>query len=91
MKKDILILHPKDNVATVLMEISEGFEVKFEREGKKFIIKANKKIPIYHKIAIEDLKEGVFVIKYGEVIGLVKKEIKKGDHVHQKNIKSTFA
>ena len=91
MKKDILILHPKDNVATVLMEISEGFEVKFEREGKKFIIKANKKIPIYHKIAIEDLKEGVFVIKYGEVIGLVKKEIKKGDHVHRKNIKSTFA
>ncbi len=91
MNKDILLLHPKDNVITVLKEIPEGSEVEFEREGRKFIIKANKKIPIYHKIAIQDLNIGESVYKYGEVIGIVKKEIKKGDHVHRRNLKSTFA
>lgn len=90
MTKDILIMHLKDNVATVLREIPEGNEVSIELEDKKFTIKANRKIPIYHKIAIQDLKVGEAVLKYGEVIGIVKKEIKKGDHVHRRNIKSTF-
>ncbi|MFX1449361.1 MAG: UxaA family hydrolase [Promethearchaeota archaeon] len=90
MTNDTLILHSKDNVATVLKEIAEGTELEIEIEGKKFTIKAIKKIPIYHKIAIKDLKIGTPVLKYGEVIGIVKKEIKKGDHVHRKNIKSTF-
>ncbi|NVM04992.1 MAG: hypothetical protein HWN67_21905, partial [Candidatus Helarchaeota archaeon] len=43
-----------------------------------------------HKIAIKDLKVGEEVFKYGEVIGIAKKEIKKGDHVHRRNVKSTF-
>lgn len=91
MSKEILIIHPKDNVATVLKEISEGTEIIVEKEGKKFNIKANMNIPIYHKIALQDFKVGDTVIKYGEAIGIAKKGIKQGDHVHQKNIKSTFA
>ncbi len=84
----ILILNEKDNVATVLREITEGTEVKIDENIK---IKANKTIPIYHKIALNDINVGEKVIKYGEVIGIAKKEIKKGDHVHTRNIKSTFA
>lgn len=86
-----LILHEKDNIATVLKEVPEGSEVEIERNNEKFTIKANKKIPIYHKIALEDIKIGEKVFKYGEIIGIAKKEIKKGDHVHTRNIKSAFA
>ncbi len=91
MNKEILIIHPKDNVATALKEIPEGTEIIFEKNGKKISIKANMNIPIYHKIALQDFKIGDIITKYGEVIGIARKDIKQGDHVHQKNIKSTFA
>ena len=86
-----LILDDKDNVATVLQEIPEDTEIQIEKNNEKLVIKANKKIPIYHKIAINDIKVGEQVLKYGETIGIAKREIKKGDHVHTRNVKSTFA
>ncbi|MHA1297978.1 MAG: UxaA family hydrolase [Candidatus Helarchaeota archaeon] len=91
MTRLFLILHEKDNVATVLKEIPEGTEIEIEKDNEKFLIKTNKKIPIYHKIALKDIKIGEEVLKYGEVIGIAKKEIKQGDHVHRKNIRSVFA
>ncbi|MHA1379755.1 MAG: UxaA family hydrolase [Candidatus Helarchaeota archaeon] len=91
MSKTALLLHEKDNVATVLKEISKGTEVEIKKNNETITIKVNEKIPIYHKIALKDFNIGEEVLKYGEVIGIVKKEIKKGDHVHRKNIKSTFA
>lgn len=48
----------------------------------------NDKIPAGHKFAICDIKKGDFVIKYGEVIGRAKEDIKKGDWVHTHNVKS---
>jgi len=41
-----------------------------------------------HKIALQDLKEGETIIKYGHDIGKVVKSIKKGDHVHVHNVKT---
>jgi (2R)-sulfolactate sulfo-lyase subunit alpha len=45
-------------------------------------------VPIGHKIALIDLKEGDTVIKYGEDIGRVIASISTGDHVHVHNIKT---
>ena len=45
-------------------------------------------IPLGHKIALKDFKEGDTVLKYGDDIGKVVASIKKGDHVHVHNVKT---
>ena len=45
-------------------------------------------IPAGHKFALKDIKKGEYVIKYGEVIGRAKEDIKEGDWVHTHNVKS---
>ena len=47
-------------------------------------------IPAGHKIAIKDVKKGDKIIKYGEVIGVAKDDIKEGDWVHVHNVKSAL-
>jgi (2R)-sulfolactate sulfo-lyase subunit alpha len=44
--------------------------------------------PIGHKIALKDLKKGDTVFKYGEDIGIITADVKKGDHVHTHNCKT---
>ena len=45
-------------------------------------------IPLGHKIALKDFKEGDTILKYGHDIGKVVTSIKKGDHVHVHNVKT---
>jgi len=49
---------------------------------------SNADIPIGHKVALKDLKAGDTCIKYGEDIGKIIADIKKGDHVHTHNCKT---
>ncbi len=44
-----------------------------------------------HKYAICDIKEGEYIIKYGALIGYVVRDIKKGEHIHTHNIKTTLS
>ncbi len=46
------------------------------------------KIPAGHKYALKDIKQGDFIIKYGEVIGRAKRDITAGEWVHTDNVKS---
>lgn len=48
----------------------------------------NKDIPIGHKIALSNIDKNSYVLKYGEVIGIASKNIKKGEWVHSHNLKS---
>ncbi|OQW83162.1 MAG: hypothetical protein BVN31_06435 [Proteobacteria bacterium ST_bin15] len=50
--------------------------------------KANHDIPVGHKVALKDMKKGDTIIKYGEDIGKVVADFKKGDHVHVHNHKT---
>lgn len=45
-------------------------------------------VPAGHKVALEDIPRGGFVIKYGEVIGRAAKDIEKGEWVHSHNLRS---
>lgn len=45
-------------------------------------------VPLGHKIALEDHAMGGSVTKYGEDIGKVVADIKKGGHVHIHNLKT---
>ncbi len=44
-----------------------------------------------HKIALDDIKEGQEIIKYGYPIGHAVGDIKKGEHVHIHNIKTNLS
>ncbi len=57
-------------------------------EDKTLTFEVLNDIPIGHKIALIDLKEGDTVIKYGTDIGRVVKPIKRGEHLHVHNVKT---
>ena len=44
-----------------------------------------------HKIALNDIKKGENIIKYGYPIGHATEDIKKGDHIHTHNIKTNLS
>ena len=74
----------KDNVVTMIRQLNAGEAI--EVDGVK--IKANQDIPVYHKIAIEEIKTGETVVKYGESIGTASCDIHRGDWVHTPNLES---
>jgi len=51
-------------------------------------LKATPKVKLGHKVALKDIKKGSEVIKYGEVIGVAKSNIKKGEWIHSHNLAS---
>ncbi len=75
----------KDNLVTCVKPIAKGETVVVEGEP----IVALDDIPIYHKMAIADVKKGESVYKYGEVMGIASKDIRKGEWAHIHNIDST--
>tara|TARA_B100002049_G_C15925276_1_gene309832 strand:+ start:367 stop:654 length:288 start_codon:yes stop_codon:yes gene_type:complete len=90
-KTDIIIHEKKDNVGVVVIEkITPNKECNcwiMENDGS-VTIKSENEIPLGHKIAMIDLKEGDTILKYGHDIGKVVKPIKKGEHVHVHNVKT---
>ena len=91
MATDIIIHDEKDNVGVVVIDkITPNQECScwiMENDKSITIISINE-IPLGHKIALQDLKEGDTILKYGHDIGKVIKTIKKGDHVHVHNVKT---
>ena len=49
---------------------------------------ARQAVPIGHKVALRDLKEGDTVIKYGQDIGRIVADVGQGEHVHVHNLKT---
>jgi (2R)-sulfolactate sulfo-lyase subunit alpha len=86
-----LVHSPKDNVGVIVIE---GLKAGTEMDGTitetetDVALHSKNDIPIGHKIALVDLKAGTTVIKYGEDIGKIVKDVKKGEHVHTHNMKT---
>lgn len=87
MKKRFIVMNSDDNCATSLEDILKDEEIEI-MEGKKMNINHN--IPLGHKFALKDIKSGELVKKYGQIIGIVVEDIKKGDWIHTHNIKSHY-
>ena len=88
---DLIIHDEKDNVAVVVIETTKkGQDCKawIMENDKTVKVNSISDIPLGHKIALQDLKEGDTILKYGHDIGKVGKPIKKGDHVHVHNVKT---
>ena len=86
-----LVHSPKDNVGVVVVEdLKAGTDMLgVITEGNTTLnLKAEHDVPIGHKVALADLKEGDTVIKYGEDIGKMVGGAGKGHHVHTHNLKT---
>jgi altronate dehydratase small subunit len=88
IKRKIIIINAKDNVATALSDLTAGEVLQEEIDNTKKDITLNQDIPFGHKLGIRDIPAGSPVIKYGETIGTASMAIKVGDYVHVHNVKS---
>lgn len=57
-------------------------------QDKTVSVKVLNDIPIGHKVALKDLKNGDTVIKYGVDIGRAIAPIKRGEYLHVHNVKT---
>ena len=71
----------KDNVATALAPLSMGL-VTLRGDTLQSAITAIAEVPIGHKIALRDIKEGEDIMKYGVCIGRATTDIPLGSWVH---------
>jgi (2R)-sulfolactate sulfo-lyase subunit alpha len=86
-----LVHSPKDNVGVVVVEdLKSGSKMLgvITENDTTTEVAAKQDIPIGHKVALKDLKKGETVIKYGEDVGRMVADAKKGEHVHVHNMKT---
>lgn len=81
-------IHAKDNVATVLRDISAGEVISYYDGTGSAEVTAAENIPIYHKIALLGLKQGDTIYKYGESLGLLTSDVPLGGWISHKNLAS---
>ena len=77
---DLIIHDEKDNVGVVVIEMTKkGQECNawIMENDKTIKVSSTNEVPLGHKIALQDLKEGDTILKYGHDIGKVVKPIKK--------------
>ncbi len=90
-KPHFLVHSPKDNVGVIVVE---GLEAGTDMLGvvtendTTLDLKAKHDIPIGHKVALNDLKTGDTIIKYGQDIGKMVGDAGEGEHVHVHNLKT---
>jgi len=87
---EFLIHEDKDNVGVAVVDIKAKSTVNGRslHGDVKPRLKSLMDIPLGHKIALQDFKAGDTIIKYGQDIGKVVANIKKGEHVHVHNVKT---
>ncbi len=83
---DAIILHPNDNVATALRPLTKGETVRATGGESRLEIAVTEEIPLCHKIAVQEIRAGEVVRKYGEAIGQVTTDVPPGAWVHVHNL-----
>lgn len=86
-----LVHSPKDNVGVVVVEeLTAGTQMTgvITETDSEVSVTALNDIPIGHKVALTELNTGDTVIKYGEDIGRMVGDARKGGHVHTHNLKT---
>jgi altronate dehydratase large subunit len=84
VEKVAIIVNPRDNVATARVPVAKGTSL--SRDGR--VIRIGDDIPFGHKFALHTIREGEFVIKFGDPIGRAQRDIAPGDSVHIHNLES---
>ena len=87
----LLVHDKKDTVGVVVVEgLKAGTDMLcvITADNSSFRLTSKMDVPIGHKIALVDIKEGDTVWKYGHDIGRAVANIKAGEHVHVHNLKT---
>lgn len=86
MTNRYLQIHATDNVAVAIADLSVGETVQIGDRTIALI----QDVPTGHKIALQDFKQGDFIIKYGYSIGHARDVIAEGSLVNETNIKTNL-
>jgi altronate dehydratase small subunit len=86
--KRAIIMNSKDNVATLLSDIDKNEIVQARLGEKSMEEQVREPIRFGHKFALNRIRKGDNVMKYGEIIGRATQDIDKGHHVHVHNVES---
>ncbi len=80
-----------DSVGTIVVEgvkAGQALTGWVMEQDRMIEVKTQSDIPIGHKIALQALKVGDTVMKYGVDIGKVVAPINAGEHLHVQNVKT---
>jgi hypothetical protein len=83
---DALVLNRADNIAVCLHDLPASAEILVKSDQDTFVMKTVDAISRGHKVAIQDMPKGEGIIKYAEKIGVLTKDVRKGEHIHIHNI-----
>ena len=84
-QENALRIHLRDNVVVTLRDLAVGEEIVAKGlEG----FRVSQNIPASHKVALRDIPAGEEIVKYGEVVAVTTREIKKGEWIHTHNLES---
>lgn len=90
MEHSALRHQAEDTVGIVIYPVNAGSEIALKdiATEEKLCLTVRENIPIFHKIALNDMTEGQDVIEYGQIIGRATADIPAGSYVHIHNIKT---
>ena len=83
---DAIVMHDDDSVATVLINVVAGTQIRLQSLDVLHELYISEDIPLYHKVAIRVIETGEEVLKNGHVIGIATMQISAGSHVHVHNL-----
>ncbi len=91
MPTDFIVHDKADTVGVVVVEdVKAGQDLTgWVMETDETIrLKALDAVPLGHKVALNDIKNGDTILKYGHDVGRTVADIAKGRHVHTNNLKT---
>jgi altronate dehydratase small subunit len=85
-----IVLHPSDNVATLIDagRAGDACALQGERSGSLTLVQD---VAFGHKVCIAEIPRGGDILKYGQVIGKATQAITMGEHAHVHNLDSARA
>lgn len=88
MKRDAIVIHEKDNVATALRDLEAGATASVGTGEHVAEMRLDAAVEFGHKFAVRPIAAGENIVKYGEIIGRATAAIAPGEHAHVHNIES---
>lgn len=82
----ILVLRDADTVGVAVVPLAAGMSV--ETAAGPLALRDD--IPLGHKVALKDIAVDEIVLKLGFPVGAAKRGVKRGEHVHMHNLRSTY-
>ncbi|WP_423801369.1 UxaA family hydrolase [Neobacillus sp. SAB-20_R2A] len=83
---EFIQINENDNVVVALQDLQKGQSISVN--GREVELKED--LTRGHKIAVKDIQENEFIVKYGYPIGHATKVISAGEHVHTQNTKTNL-